>query len=234
MIRIEYIFKLSESHHHSFTVNLDELSLRIVHPEDRVVPDWALLNKNRCEHCPMDASLYKYCPVAANIAHLIDTFKDVPSYQTADITVVTAERNFSKTTSVQEGMSAILGILMVASGCSVMEKLKPMVRFHLPFSNLQETLFRATSTYMLGQYFMGLRGRKPDFDLDGLDKIYQRVHKLNRFIAERMRGAYEEDSGSNALGVLDLFSNMLNIEVKKHLQDLEYIYAPYIIEEGHF
>ena len=33
-----------------------------------------------------------------------------------------------------------------------MESLKPMVRFHLPFATVEETVFRSVSTYLLSQY----------------------------------------------------------------------------------
>jgi len=47
----------------------------------------------------------------------------------------------------------------------IFEKLKPMVRFHLPFASIEETKYRAISMYLLAQYFLYQQGSQPDWDL---------------------------------------------------------------------
>ena len=37
---------------------------------------------------------------------------------------------------------------MALSGCPVLEQLKPMARFHLPFASVEETIYRAASMYL--------------------------------------------------------------------------------------
>ena len=55
---------------------------------------------------------------------------------------------------------SLIGIYMVTSGCPIMDKLRPMARFHLPFASTEETIYRAISTYLLGQYFLEQKGKK--------------------------------------------------------------------------
>ncbi len=65
-----------------------------------------------------------------------------------------------------------MGIYMVTSGCPVMGKLKPMVKFHLPFASGEETSYRMVTMYLLAQFFKYKNGKEPDWDLKNLVKIY--------------------------------------------------------------
>ena len=121
----------------------------------------------------------------------------------------------------------MLGIYMVTSGCPIMEKLKPMVRFHLPFATVKETVFKAASTYLLGQYFLHQSGRKPDLELDLLKKYYVDIQKVNRGIATRLRTVTENDAFANAIVSLDAFAKELPWSIEEHLKDMEYIFNVY-------
>tara|TARA_B100000686_G_scaffold86198_1_gene93073 strand:- start:90 stop:251 length:162 start_codon:yes stop_codon:yes gene_type:complete len=48
----------------------------------------------------------------------------------------TDERCYVEHTTMTEAVSSLLGIYMVTSGCPVMDKLRPMVRFHLPLATV--------------------------------------------------------------------------------------------------
>lgn len=63
---------------------------------------------------------------------------------------MTEERTYSKDTLLQQGLASLLGIVMTTSGCPVLEPLKPMVRFHLPFATLTETVYRMVSMCLVG------------------------------------------------------------------------------------
>jgi hypothetical protein len=112
----------------------------------------------RCVHCPLKDA--EYCPLALRLPAIIEFFSNIYSYQTARIRVETEERTYFKETSVQHGLSSLLGIIMPASGCPIMANLKPMVPFHLPFASYAETEYRVFSTYLLDQY---LRHKKRSF-----------------------------------------------------------------------
>ncbi|MCP4400992.1 MAG: hypothetical protein GY801_27310 [bacterium] len=48
-----------------------------------------------------------------------------------------------------------------------------MAHFHQPLANVEETIFRATSMYLLSQYFAKQEGKEAKFELDGLEEIYR-------------------------------------------------------------
>lgn len=85
--------------------------------------------------------------------------------------MTTEDRAYLKVASLQEGLQGIFGLIMATSGCPHMDFLKPMARFHMPFSSSIETMVRTTSLYLLKQYFNLKDGKPADFLLKGLEAI---------------------------------------------------------------
>ncbi len=125
------------------------------------------------------------------------------------VVVIVEERTYSKETTVQMGLSPLLGIIMTTSGCPIMEQLKPMVRFHLPFASLEETIFRMVSMYLVAQYLRKQAGRSAEWDLDGLTRIYAQIAQVNKDFVDRLLGAAKNDVNVNALVNLDAFAKMV-------------------------
>ena len=96
------------------------------------------------------------------------------------MTVIVKERGYFKIGTLQEGLSPLLGIIMTTSGCPVMEPLKPMVRYHLPFASLEETVFRMVSMFLMAQFIRSQAGKQPEWQLDGLMKIYSGSKKIEQ------------------------------------------------------
>jgi hypothetical protein len=135
------------------------------------------------------------------------------------VRIATAERQYVKECSLQEGMSSLIGIYMVTSGCPVMAKLKPMVRYHLPFSTLDETRYRAISMYLLAQYFLARKGRAPDWALQRLVQFYEEVSTVNKHFFQRLTQIRVEDASLNALIRLDAFASTIAFTIDEHLLD---------------
>jgi len=140
-----YRFIFKDGPEKEFRVELDSKTLNIMQPAGRSCPEWTALGFFRCPNCSLEEDTNKYCPVAVNLADVIDSFKGSASYEKVEVLVETDKRNYSKHTTLQRGVSSLIGIYMVSSGCPVMEKLKPMVRHHLPFATEEETKYRAIS-----------------------------------------------------------------------------------------
>lgn len=228
MITYKYIFEPENGEKKEFVIELDEKTLSRAEKPRKNYPAWAELEYHKCGNCPFAAGEKKFCPIATGLADLLETFKDTISHQEGLVTVVTAERTICKQSSMQEGLSSLIGIYMTTSGCPVMEKLKPMVRYHLPFANVNETIYRATSMYLLGQYFVKKHGKTPDWDMEGLSLIYNEVAKLNSDIVQRIRSASNEDANINALVILDIFAKMLPFSIEDTLSRLEYLFTSYL------
>ena len=109
-----------------------------------------------------------------------------------------------------------------------MDVLKPMVRFHLPFASLEETVFRSVGTYLLGQYFSMKNGMPADFELEKLKEFYLEIQKVNAGIVRRMRPVIDKDAFANAIISLDAFAKELPWSIESDLQNLQYLYS------GHF
>ncbi len=133
----------------------------------------------------MITSKTEFYPIAYNFVDLFDFFSSLDSYNETVVYIQAPERSYSKKTTVQRGLGSLLGIHMVTSGCPAMEVLKPMVRFHLPFASLEETIFRTVSTYLVGQYFCKKKGFPGDFELNKLKVFYLEIQKVNVGIVRR-------------------------------------------------
>jgi hypothetical protein len=121
---------------------------------------------------------------------------------------------------------------MATSGCPNMALLKPMARFHLPFATKEETVFRAASSYLLGQYFLRQRGMPCDLDFEGLAEAYLRIHKVNMGMAKRLRTISQGDANVNAIVLLDLFAHELPSAIDLKMKTLEYLFTPYWSERA--
>jgi hypothetical protein len=163
-----------------------------------------------------------------NIAHLIDEFKLSTSYDKTRVVVETPERTFAQDTTVQSGLSAILGIYMTTSGCPILDFLRPMVRFHLPFATADETVFRAVSMYLVAQYFRERRGLEPNWNLEGLVNIYKEVGTVNKGMWKRLSKASGFDANVNALIVLSALGDALRFSLKIDLENLSPIFTKYM------
>ena len=126
------------------------------------------------------------------------------------------------------GVSSLIGLLIATSGCPFTDFLKPMVRFHLPFATEEETLWRATSTYLLAKYYLKKKGYDPEIELKGLSEIYENIGLVNVAIIKRLQAATEKDSTLNALVVLDVFATSLSLEVEEFWAENEHIFMPFL------
>jgi len=140
--------------------------------------------------------------------------------------VITGDRLYSKKTTVQRALGSLLGVYMAARGCPSMERLKPMVRFHLPFATAEETVFRSVGAYLLGQYFLKKQGKQADLDLVELAGFYKGIQMVNRGITERLRGV-GKDAVNNAVICLDMFAKELPYAVEDSLEELKGLFSVY-------
>jgi hypothetical protein len=225
-IRFLYTFEFPDNTEKEFEVLLSAKTLELVTQKDLPKPAWTKLKYQQCEHCPLGDE-HEYCPVAVNLSALVESFKDSVSYESTNVRVQTNERIYEKKTTLQKGLSSIIGMYMVTSDCPVMDKLRPMVRFHLPFGSLEETVYRAASMYLTAQYLLMRKGKTPDWDLKKLVEIYKSVGHVNRGISNRLSSASKEDANMNAVVILSAYAEMVPFSIEHQLAELEYIFSEY-------
>ena len=130
---------------------------------------------------------------------MLETFKDSRSVENINLRVVTHRRVYSQQCDLQSALNSMLGLQMATSGCPILEKLRGMANFHMPFCSFGETLFRTVSSYLTRQFFIYKEGGEPDWDLEGLKTYYQELEVLNQAFSERIRSIEESDAASNAI-----------------------------------
>jgi hypothetical protein len=225
-----YIFRFPDDRQEIFDLHLDAKTLDLLEDTPDELPPWTNLDFHQCPNCQLTIQTHPNCPVAVHLIKLIATCKNVLSYDELHVDIITPERIVSKGTTAQKAVSSLMGLIMATSGCPHTSFFKPMARFHLPLASAEETIYRATSMYLLAQYFMRKQGQEADLELEGLAKIYHNIQLINKAMAERLRAITDKDSAINALIVLDIFAKTLPYAIEDSLEEVRYLFTPYFIQ----
>ena len=208
-----------------YEVVLDADTGRQVSSPPSALPAWTDLEHMKCGHCPLKKEDHPQCPVAKNLALVADGFKNEKSFEQLIVEVETAERTYRKNLRLQDGLFGLFGLIMAASDCPYMEFLRPMARFHLPFSTLKETTVRSVSFYLLRQFFVAKKGGTPDLTLVELQKHYEALEQVNLGMATRIRSMSKADAETNSIVILDTFAQMLSDQLTHKLPELEKMFT---------
>jgi len=228
-ITYHYTFLFPDKSAKEFIVTLDTSTLHVVQPVRLNYPEWMKLKFNQCPRCSLDTSKNEYCPIAISLYDPIECFRHHKSFEPLEVSISTKERRYIHQTTLQKGLSSLIGIFMVTSGCPAMEKLKPMVRFHLPFATEEETKYRALSMYLLSQFFVSRHGGNPDWEMKGLVGLYEDIRMINRSFTGRLIGTTTEDASINAVVILDCFADSIAFSITEDLlEEIEKLFSVYL------
>lgn len=219
-----YLIELEDGRTTRYRIALDPLTLSMAPAAPEPYPPWTQLSYGQCKCCPLSPQRHMYCPIAVNITDLVDRFKDILSHKNCMVVCETADRSYSKNTSAMEGLTSVFGIVMATSNCPVMDFLKPMARFHLPFSSVEETTARSTSLFLLSQYFEFKKGRVNSFDFHTFEKSYARVQLVNEGLLERIRSLGNQDADKNAIITLHSLSQFLSMGTDFSLTTISHLF----------
>ena len=224
IIRYQYKFEFERGTETNFEVKLDGHTLELIGDSSGPKPAWAKLNFHQCENCPLSAEV-EYCPVALNLARIVEAFRNAVSFESTIVTVKTQERTYVKKTSLQKGIASIIGLFMTTSNCPIMDKLRPMARFHLPFATSVETFFRSISTYLTAQFLVSRKGQEPDWTLTKLLDYYKAINLVNKGISNRLAKASERDANVNAVVILHSFGDGISYFIQDGLEEIEPMFS---------
>ncbi|SFO91555.1 DUF6901 family protein [Pseudomonas borbori] len=214
---IEYRISLDDDHEFSYRIELD----RVYDPaQAQAAPNWTRLDYQRCSNCPLSRSDFSHCPAAVDLHRVVEDFQGLPAFKKAVVWVRTPEREYSKQVGLEEGLRALLGVIMATSACPVLGKLKPMAQNHLPFANNQEFILRAVSLYLARQYFNFREGRLADWELKGLVRMFQQLQLVNQAFWQRIHDTCEGDSNLKAFLTFFSMSSSMTYSLETQLQKI--------------
>lgn len=231
-LKIKYHFLLQNGNPLDFDVNLDPHTLEQVDGPTDHHPAWVALTFHQCPNCPLRPAESPYCPVTIHIIKLMEGCSGLVSYEKVRLDITTPERTVSKDTTAQTGISSLLGLIVATSGCPHTGFFKPMARFHLPFASEEETIYRASSMYLLAQYFIRKQGGEADLDMEGLVTIYRNLQIVNTALAARLRAASQQDAAVNAVVLLDSFAKILPYTIADSLDEIRHLFQSFLAQDG--
>jgi hypothetical protein len=226
-IHFTYNFDFDDHNSQIHQIVLDSSTLSQKDRSPSSDASWTQLEFKQCNNCTLDATQHKHCPLALSLEPLLEKINDITSFDQTSVTVQMNERTISGELSAQDGFSSLIGILTATSDCPHTRFFKPMARFHLPFANAEETVFRAASTYMLAQYYRYKDGNNADMEMEGLYKIYSNIAVVNQAIANRIRSQFKGDSAVNAVIILDMFAKSISYTLDDMLEDFAPLFHEY-------
>jgi hypothetical protein len=224
-----YEFRFTDGRKKVIDLKLDSANLELLNRPEGPYPEWTRLDFNKCPHCALEEGVHKHCPAAISIITPVDFFRNCMSHEKVEVFIETRNRNYSKHSSLQFGLSSMVGICLVPSGCPSLGKLKPMVRFHLPFATEDETMYRVLSMYLMAQFFIAKNGGKPDWSLQNLIEIYNDISVTNKHLANRLASLKAKDASANAIVNLDCFAMFVTSSIQMNMmEELEQMFKGYL------
>jgi len=234
-LRIRYRFDLPDGSRKTLDLLFDAASFRLSNAPPADPPFWTELNFNQCANCPLSAERQTHCPAAVQMAAALEPLKALVSFDTVGVTVVESERTVYAQTTAQQAMSSVLGLIMATAGCPWTDRLRPMARFHLPFANEAETLYRSVSMFLLARALAGqsapaaepapgekeMRAVPAGAGFAALEDLYKNLHVVNRDMSRRLGAATNTDPARNAIALLDTYTTLLPAALERSLDELK-------------
>ena len=219
-VKVRYEYKFDDGSGVEFQVDADLMSsVQEEYSDHRY--EWAELEFQKCDHCPLSSTEHKYCPAALSLTDIVEYFGTHPHHQQARCTVHVPGRTIRVTKGIQEAVAALIGLRLASSKCPILSQLKPMARFHEPFSYPYYTVYRATSMYLLGQFFNKRKGETPDWDLDKLTELYDAIGLVNMNISERLKAAKQLQNSPVSLMIFSVYSLSMTLLFEEHIEVLQ-------------
>ncbi|MFQ3230774.1 DUF6901 family protein [Reinekea sp.] len=217
---ITYLFKFIE--------NGTELRIETAAAEEikveRIPVDpapWTKLEYCQCTNCPLDRTQIERCPAALDIQPIVEDFRKLPGFTKVEVSVITSNREYHKTTGLEEGLRSLMGLVMANSACPILKNLKPMAFTHLPFASQEEFIVRSVGTYLLRQYYNMKDHEEADWNLDGLVSLNRELQLVNQAVWQRVHSACEGDSNLKALLSFFTLSSSVSYSLESQLKKLK-------------
>ena len=182
-------------------------------------PSWAALDFRKCGHCPLSSTETPACPFAHALSGYVASFGPLVSHTEIDIEVITPARHIRARRPLQAGIASMVGLIGATSGCPHLAFFRPMARYHLPFAEEDETLYRVLSLFLLRAFL-----REETGDVDHLNDMMTAVGRVNEAMAERIRDGFDQDAMVNAIVILDCFALTVPMAIETRFDGLKQLF----------
>ncbi|MFC1501628.1 DUF6901 family protein [Elusimicrobiota bacterium] len=163
--------------------------------KQKALPYWAKLEFNKCPKCSLEQ--YQFCPAINGNIELLEYFSNSKSY---DEVKVIAE-NIEKNTSLENALSSIFSVSMLASDCPVLGSFKNIACSFLPFLTYDVLLSSITGCDEFSD------NKSIIASIDG-------VRETLKILCRRIGSFSNGDANKNALTRLDSYF----MRIKAHLE----------------
>lgn len=211
---VTYRFEFEDGTSWQYELSFDDKHVYDSAPDSNF-KSWTALEFNKCPHCPLKKEASPQCPVARNLDRIVEDSKSAISFTRAKVTVVTPERNYQKECTTQDGLRSLFGLLMASSGCPHLDWLRPLARFHLPFANADESLFRVLSLQLVEDFLRSDDGTTKKSQARIAER-YKAVEKVNHTFKNRIRSYCQGDADKNAIAALDIFVQLFAYQMESN------------------
>lgn len=218
---ITYQFSFDEGLEISHVVDLDRAYDPVA---ARKAPAWTKLGNNQCQNCPLSAAEHANCPAAVDLDGVIRGFQSYAAATKLNVRVVTPEREYLKRVTLEEGIRALMGLVMATSACPVFGTLKPNARHHLPFARQEEYILRSVSLYLMRQYLVWREGGTPDWELKGLVKNSEQLQLVNHAFWQRIMTEFQSDANSKALLSFFTMSSSVSSSLQSQITKMKKVF----------
>ena len=213
--KVIYLFQLDSGIGYRFDVEFD----RTVAGGE--LPEWTRLETDQCPHCPLPSAPGARCPAAADLVPLVERFSALSSIGRVEVRVLTAEFEARKQTDTQTALSALMGLVLATSACPILGRMRPLAHTHSPFATASEQVYRILSMHLMGCF---LRGEPAA--LDGLDRLFSDIDRLNQAFFGRLNRAVQRDAGINALLALHSRSTLASLTIATEIENIRAWFSP--------
>jgi hypothetical protein len=217
---ITYLFKFQEDGT-ELKIETASATDKQSNPHSKEPADWTKLEYCQCSNCPLKREDTTHCPAALDMQPIIEDFRKLPGFKKVEVVVSTEEREYRKTTGLEEGLRSLMGLVMANSSCPILSNLKPMAFTHLPFSSQDEFILRSAGTYLLRQYFNMKDHKEADWNLDGLVSLNRELQLVNQAVWQRVHSACEGDSNLKALLSFFTLSSSVSYSLETQLTKIK-------------
>ena len=207
--KVIYFFKLASGVGYRFDVEFDRP------PASGDLPEWTLLEADRCPHCPLPNTAGACCPAAADLVPIVERFSALSSIDRVEVHVVTPQCEARKHTDTQTALRALMGLILATGACPILARMRPLAHMHMPFATGTEIVYRIVSMHLFGRFL-----RAEPVGLDGLDEFFSDIEKLNLAFFGRLKRAVQRDAGINALVALHSHSMLASLSLKPEMENI--------------